>query len=199
MATPPRETAEERLVAAQAKAAAAADVAAAREDEERAKASRTKLARLLKLDAATRFEALSDGTDDLVPADRRRLVRSLKGQAPPRVVVPGGTASRWAIFRSRLPYRRRAVFLTGLSAAWLVTAGLVAWSNTPLGPVESVFPRDVPAVFMLPNGLVVGDRLTPGEVYGLVRSGNDEAVLRKWVPGIGYAQAHVIGDWVKWH
>ncbi len=199
MATPPRETSEERLAAAQARAAAAADVAAAREDGERAKASRTKLARLLKLDAATRFEALSDGTDDLVPADRRRLVRSLKGQAPPRVALPGGTASRWAIFRSRLPYRRRALVLTGLGAAWMVTAGLVAWSNTPLGQVQSVFPQDVAAVFSLPNGVVVYDRLTPGETYGLVRSGNEEAVLRKWVPGIGYAQAYVTGDWVRWH
>ena len=200
MATPPRETSEERLAAAQATAAAAADVAAAREEQERTGFSRAKLAKLLKLDAAARFEALAIEADDLVPADRRRLVKSLKGQAAPaRRVVPGGTASRWAIFRSRLPYRQRGLVLTGLSVAWAVTVGAIAWSNTPLAQVESVFPQDVAAVFTLPNGVVVGDRLTPREVYGLMRNGNGEAVLRKWVPGVGYAQAHVPADWVRWH
>jgi hypothetical protein len=200
MATPPRETSEERLAAAQAMAAAAADVAAAREDQERTKASRAKLTKLLKLDPAARFEALGDEANDLVSADRRRLVKSLKGQtAPTRRVVPGGTASRWAVFRSRLPYRRRGLVLTGLSVAWVVTAGAMAWSNTPLAQVESVFPQDVAVVFTLANGVVVGDRLTPREVYGLMRNGNGEAVLRKWVPGVGYAQAHVPADWVRWH
>lgn len=198
MATPPRETAEERLAAAQARAATAADVAVARENGERAKVSRAELAKLLKLDATARFEALSDGTDDLVPADRRRLVRSLKGQAPPRDAVSAGTASRWVIFRSRLPYRRRALLLTGLGVAWAISAGLVAWSNTPLAQVKSVFPQDVAAVFTLANGVVVGDRLTPREAYGLVRNANGEAVLRKWIPGVGYAQARVPADWVRW-
>ena len=90
MATPPRETSQDRLAAAQARAAEAAKVAAGREEQERIEASRAKLAKLLKLDAATRSEALIDGTDDLVPADRRRLVRSLGGQAPRRPATPRG-------------------------------------------------------------------------------------------------------------
>ena len=43
------------------------------EGAEKLRVTRAKLAELLALDAAKRFEALSDGTDDLVPADRRRL------------------------------------------------------------------------------------------------------------------------------
>jgi hypothetical protein len=89
MATPPRETSEERLAAAQARAAAAAKAAMAREEQERAEISRAKLAKLLKLDAATRSEALADEANDLVPADRRRLLQSLKG-APRRPPAPSG-------------------------------------------------------------------------------------------------------------
>lgn len=101
MATPPHETSEERLAAAQARAATAADAAAAREEQERTKISRAKLAELLKLDAAKRFEALSDGTDDLVPPDRRRLVRSLKEQAPPRRPVVSDRKTLFGAFGGR--------------------------------------------------------------------------------------------------
>jgi hypothetical protein len=101
MATPSGETAKERLAAAQARAAAAADDASEREQQERIEISRAKLAKLLKLDAAARLAALSDGTDDLVPADRRRLVRSLEGQAPPRRPVVSDRKTLFGAFGGR--------------------------------------------------------------------------------------------------
>jgi hypothetical protein len=198
MATPPHETAGERLAKAQAEAAAAAGVAAEREEQQRTQDSAAKLARLLKLDAASRFEALADGTIDLVPFDRRRLVRSLKGHVPARRVITGGTATRWALFRSRLRYRKRPLILSGLTLGWALVVIVVAWSNTPVGTVVSVYPQNVPVVFKLPNGFVAADQMVPNQPYGLVRQGNGEAVLRQWIPGLGYAEAHVPADWVKW-
>ena len=198
MATPPRETAGERLARAQAEAVAAAGVAAEREQQQRTNDSGAKLTRLLRLDAPARFEALADGEIDLVPSDRRRLVRSLKGQAPARRVITGGTATRWAIFRSRLRYRKRPLILSGLALGWALVAVVVAWSNTPVGTVVSVYPQNVAVVFKLQNGFVAADQMVPNQSYGLVRQGNGEAVLRRWIPGLGDAEAHVPAEWVKW-
>lgn len=193
MAVPPRETAKQRLAAAKGRAS----TAARRSDERQAKDSEAVLNRLLRLDPSARFQALADGTADLLPTDRRRLVMSLKSGAPARHAITGGTASRWALFRSRLPYRTRSLAVFGVGVFGVLIALLVTRANTPSGTVKGVSPQNVLATFKLRNGVVTAEQLVANQSYGLVRQGNGEAVLRQWVPGIGYAEAHVPETWIE--
>ena len=84
-----------------AQAMAAAEAAARAVEGLSAEESRKLTDRLLKGGPAARFEALADEESRITPADRRRLLSSLTGKAAPRRAVLAGTASRWAIFRSR--------------------------------------------------------------------------------------------------
>ncbi len=193
MAKPPIPTSSERRAQARAKAQAAAHEASDATVEE----SRKLTAGLLRGSADARFDALSDDTLTLTASDRRHLVRSLAGKEPPRRVIPAGTASRWALIRSRLPYRAGRLTLFGLAILGVTAALLVARSNTPEGLVLSTYPYDVPAAFVLNNGQIAFDKLEPNKRYGLVREGNGEAVLRQWVQGVGYAEAHLPADSVR--
>lgn len=188
MARPPKPpTSEER----RAEAAAAAEAAARRADKTAAEDSRMLTDRLLAGGVEARFDALSDAGLNLTQADRRRLLISLAGKEPPRRTIPAGTASRWALIRSRLPYRVTALASTGLMAALLVTGVLVARANTPLGMVVSNASQDLPLAFSLKDGQVVFHTLEAGKAYAFVRQEGDVAVLRRWVPGTGYAEGRV--------
>lgn len=195
MARPPGPpTAAERL----AEATAAAE-AAEREAETLSAAESRRLAdRLLTGGPDARFDALSDHTLQLTPADRRRILRSLTGQEPPRRIVPGGTASRWALIRSRLPYRAVALASYGLVILGAVAGLVVAHANTPTGTVLSKYPEDRPVTFRLKDGQVAFDTLEANTPYALVRQENGVAVLRRWKPGVGYAEAYVSVDDVHW-
>lgn len=188
MALPPKPPSSgERL----AEAAAAAEAAARRAGETASEDSRALTDRLLAGGIEARFTALSDAGLQLMQADRRRLLVSLAGREPPRRTIPVGTASRWALIRSRLPYRVTALASSGLMAAVLVTGVLVARANTPLGMVVSDASRDLPLAFALKDGRVVFYTLEAGKAYPFVRQEGDMAVLRRWVPGTGYAEARV--------
>ena len=112
-------------------------------------------------------------------------------------MVAVGTASRWALIRSRLPYRSRRLMLSGVMLLGAVAATLVARSHTPEGMVLSNYPYEIPVAFTVKDGQIPFDKLQSDKQYGLVRQENGEAVLRQWVPGIGYAEAHVPAGYVR--
>lgn len=188
MVQPPKPpTSEQRRAEAEAAAAKAARVAAGREAED----SRRLADRLLAGSPAARFDALSDAGPQLAQIDRRRILRSLTGKGSPGRAVPAGTASRWALIRSRLPYRVGALASAGLMAGVLLTGILLARANTPLGTVVSTAGQDLSVAFTLKDGRVAFDRLEAGRRYALVRQEGDISVLRRWVPGVGYAEARI--------
>ena len=112
----------------------------------------------------------------------------MTGKGHPRRTVPAGTASRWALIRSRLPYRVGAMASTGFILALLVTGILVARSNTPLGMVVSNAGQDLSVTFTTKDGQVAFDRLEAGRPYALIRRDDSGDVLRRWVPGAGYSE-----------
>ena len=185
-------TSEER----RAEAAAAAEAAERAATDMNAEESRKLADRLLASGAEARFDALSDGDLALTQADRRRLVGSLAGKEPPRRVVPGSTASRWALIRSRLPYRVSALASSGFIVVVLLTGILVARANTPLGMVVSNASQDWSVSFKLKDGQVAFDRLEAGRSYALVRRDSGGDVLRRWAPGAGYAEARIPAGYV---
>ena len=191
MARPPRPpTAAERL----AEATATAEVAEREAETLSAKESRRLADRLIAGGLDARFDALSDQTLQLTPADRRRILRSLTGKEPPRRIVPGGTASRWALIRSRLPYRAVALASSGLVVLGGIVGLVVARANTPIGTVLSNGSQSLPVAFRLKDGQVVFDTLEANTPYALVRQENGTATLRRWKPGVGYAEAQVSVD-----
>jgi hypothetical protein len=191
MAEPPKPpTSAERRAEADATAGAAQREATALKAQE----SRRRADRLLQGATDARFDALSEEDPQLTPEDRRRILRSLAGKEPPRRVIPGGTASRLALIRSRLRYRSVAVACVGLVVLGTIYGLFVARSNTPIGVVLSNAPQSVPIAFRLKNGQIVFDTLEPDTPYALVRQENGVAVLRRWVPGVGYAEAQVSVD-----
>ncbi|RYB06600.1 hypothetical protein [Lichenibacterium ramalinae] len=193
MAQSPKPPTSEQRRAEAAVAAAAAARAASRTTAEE---SRKLADRLLAGGAEARFEALSDGDLALTQADRRRLLGSLAGKEPPRRVIPGGTASRWALIRSRLPYRIAALASAGFMVVVLVTGILVARANTPLGMVVSNARQDWSVPFALKDGQVAFDRLEAGRSYALVRRDGSGDVLRRWAPGAAYAEARIATGYV---
>ncbi|RYC34070.1 hypothetical protein D3273_02130 [Lichenibacterium minor] len=181
-------TSEARRADADAQAASAARNAA----RTTAEASRGLADQLLRSGADARFDALSNPALHLTPADRRRLLSSLTGHEPARRIVPGGTASRWALIRSRLPYRVGAQAFAGAVVLTAVVGLLVARSHTPIGLVVSDSPQDLLVPFTLEDGRIAFDRLDAGRPYALVSQSDGGMVLRRWVAGVGYAEAHIL-------
>ena len=68
---------------------------------------------------------------------------------------------------------------------------MLARANTPVGMVVSYAPHDVPVPFKLKDGQVAFDTLEANTPYTLIRQENGMAVLRRWKPGVGYAEAQV--------
>lgn len=195
MAQPPKPpTSEER----RAEASVAAQAAGQQADRMVAEESHRLAERLLAGEAGARFDALASQKEDLTPAERRRLLDSLIGYEPRRHVIPGGTATRWALIRSRLFYRIGALASAGAIAILAIVGLLVARSNTPQGVVLSSASQDLQVLFTTGTGQVAFDRLEAGRPYALVSQGNGIAVLRRWVAGVGYAEARVPVDVVHW-
>ena len=119
MARPPRPTSSER----RAQAVAVAKAAALEADSTKVEESRKLADRLLTGDVDARFDALSGQDLELTRVDRRRLLSSLIGKEPPRRTIPAVTAGRWALIRSRLPYRT-GVLPRSVSSSWQRPPGM---------------------------------------------------------------------------
>ena len=183
VAPPARSTLEERYAAAQRAERAAADHVA--------QVSAQALAKLLRGGPEARFAALADPASCLTPEHRGQLLASLRGQAAPARPISAATASWWAIWRSRLPYRVVPLALRGIGAAALIGLGLLAWHRTPAGWVTITGRQALLAPWQLPDGSRSETTLTPGQHYPLVRWEGEVGILRLWLPGRGYAETRV--------
>jgi hypothetical protein len=154
-------------------------------------ASKRHLDGLLKAKPEARFSALAEASSPLTPEDRGRLLQSLRGQSQPTRPITAATASGFAIWRSRLPYRVAPMAMWGLT----LVAGLglvsLARHRTPEGAVTIAAREALVTRWQLPDGGTVDGILRPGERYALVRWEGQLGRLRKWYPGYGYAQTLV--------
>ncbi len=176
-------------------AAAVADVQRAEAAD--AAASRATLDRLRSLSVHKRFEALADDTIKLNPEDRRALVQSLREGAPARRPITATTASRWALFQARLPYRVVPLTLAALALTTGLVVILVARARTPESWVRSRYAQDIAATFRGADGQVLADSLVAGQRYARLRQEGGAVTLRLWVSRVGYATASVPSDWVE--
>ena len=176
-------------------AAAAADLQRAEVAD--AAASRVTLDRLRGLSVQKRFEALGDGKIKLTPEDRRSLHQSLKDGAPARRPIQAATASRWALFQARLPYRVVPLTLSALAVIAGLGAVLVARARTPESWVRSRYAQDVVAEFRGTDGSVIANTLVAGQRYARLNQQGNIATLRLWVPRVGYGTASVPSDWIQ--
>ena len=183
---------EPRYAAARADAAVAEAVA----NDEIKKASAVELKRLMRLSATERFAALENPDLKLTRGDRRELVRSLRDKSPAKVTIGGGTASLWAIWRSRARYKYGSLAMVGLGLVCVIGLIAVARSRTPQQWVVLNSDQEVGATWSFSDGSFAGDRLAPGQKYALYGYSGDQALLRKWVPEVGYAQTRVNTTWL---
>ncbi|MCJ2005545.1 hypothetical protein [Methylobacterium sp. J-092] len=188
-ATTPRDRLEERYGAAIRAADEAATAVTA--------ASARHLAKLLRAGPEARFSALAESSSPLTPEDRGKLLQSLRGQSPPARPITAATASRLAIWRSRLPYRVGTVAMAGLTLVAGVGLVGLALHRTPTGAV-TIAGREVLTIrWQLPDGSTRDGTLQPGQRYALMRWEGQSGRLRKWYPGHGYAEALIPQDYLQ--
>lgn len=159
-------------------------------------ASRAELGRLLALPLDDRFAAIAQVDLQLTDAHRRELVRSLQEKAPAKSPIAAKTASRWARWRARLPYRASSLLAV---ATWLSVAGglyLVARYHTPERWVASAYDYDFQVRWRFPDGRFSDDRLARRSRYTLMRREGVEGILTVWEPAFGYAETRVPLKWL---
>ncbi|WP_457108439.1 hypothetical protein [Methylobacterium sp. P5_C11] len=176
-------------------AAAQADLQRAEEAD--AAASRATLDRLRSLSVRQRFDALGDAKIKLTPEDRRSLLQSLKDGAPAHRPIKAATASRWALFQSRLPYRVVPLTLSALALTAVLGVTLVARARTPEFWVRSRYAQDIAAEFRGADGQMMANSLIAGQRYARLHQAGDTVTLRFWVPRTGYGTASVPSNWVE--
>lgn len=163
-----------------------------------AKASKAVLEKLLRQSVENRFAAFESEAGRLLPADRRTLLASIKNaDLPARRGPVGGTASRLAVWRARLPYQVAGLAASGLALGFALIGLVVAIRNTPSHAVEIVTTYPIPAQFRRMDGIIVADRLEPKTRYVAVSDRGGQTVLRLWLPRQGYATASVPSDWLR--
>ena len=180
-------------------AAARADAAAAEAavKDEIKKASAGELKRLMRLSVAERFAALEKSDLKLTRRDRRELLRSLRDGFATATRISGGTASLWAIWRSRARYQLGLFGIIGVSVLGVGALAFVAHLRTPKLKVVTKFNYDIVAKWVLPDGAIVGDRLVAGTKYALYGRDGEAGILRAWESGVGYAEARVDLAWLQ--
>lgn len=181
----------------------AARVAVARNEAEEArvaeaKASKAVLDKLLRQSVEKRFAAFESEAGKLTPADRRTLLASIKNSDQPAQRAPlGGTASRFAVWHARLPYRVGGMATSCIALGLALIGLVVAIRNTPSHAVEIVTTYPVQAQFRRADGLIVADRLEPKTRYVAMSERGGQTLLRLWLPRQGYATASVPSDWLR--
>ena len=188
-AATPMELLEQRYLAAiQAAEAAAAHVT---------DASGQPLSKLPRASPQAKFKALAEASSPLTPEDRGKLLQSLNGHSPPSRPITAATASRLAIWRSRLPYRIVPLAMRGLILVTGLGLGLLAWHRTPERWMKITGQEVLSTRWQLPNGEIIEGILKPGERYVLVRREGKIGLLRSWYPGRGYAETRVFLGYLK--
>lgn len=181
----------------------AARVAVARDEADEAgaaeaKASKAVLEKLLRQSVEKRFAAFEGESGNLTVADRRTLLASIKNaDMPARRAPVGGTASRFAVWRARLPYRVGGFAASGVALSFALIGLIVATRNTPSHAVEIITTDAVAVQFRRADGVIVADRLEPKTRYVAMSERGGRTLLRLWLPQQGYATARVPSDWLR--
>jgi len=193
MARPAASRSARRVASSEALDARYAEARQAAEAAEEAvrQASASHLVSLLRAKPEVRFAALADSTSVLTTEDRTQLLISLWGAAAPSRPILAGTASRWAIWRSRLPYRVVALTMRGLLLVAGLGFGALAWHRTPERWVSIAGDKVLSTRWQWPGGQIAEGTLRPGERYVLARRDGEFGLLRHWSPDHGYAETRV--------
>ncbi|XUJ36328.1 hypothetical protein ACQ5SK_15685 [Bradyrhizobium japonicum] len=66
--------------------------------------------------------------------------------------------------------------------------GAVVWFRTPRGITVT---QPVQVTLQYPDGRLIDGVMSPGKLWWLIRSHNDRAVIRIWMPTTGYQEFEV--------
>ncbi|UEM13944.1 hypothetical protein J4G43_006635 [Bradyrhizobium barranii subsp. barranii] len=144
-------------------------------------ASRKRLSALLALPPQERFDHLTDRS--LTSADALALTRSVRAETQPK---PRKRISPKTI---RPPRRRGLRSLSSPAGVAIVAMaafyGSVVWFRTPHGIMVT---QPVQITLRYPDGRLIDGVMNPGKLWWLIRSHDDRAVIRIWMPTIGYQE-----------
>lgn len=146
--------------------------------------SAKRLSALLALPPQERFDHVADRS--LTSADALALTRSLRAetQTKPRKRISQKTTRlprRWGLRSLSSP---AGVTLVAMAAFY----GSVVWFRTPRGITVT---QPVQVTLQYPDGRLIDGAMSPGKLRWLIRSHNDRAVIRIWIPTTGYQEFEV--------
>jgi hypothetical protein len=147
-------------------------------------ASTKRLSALLALPPQERFGHLTDRS--LTSADALALTRSLRAetQPKPRKRISPKTIRpprRWGLRSLSSP---AGVAIFAMAAFY----GAVVWFRTPRGITVT---QPVQVTLQYPDGRLIDGVMSPGKLWWLIRSHNERAVIRIWMPTTGYQEFEV--------
>lgn len=144
--------------------------------------SAKRLSALLALPPQERFDHLADRS--LTSADALALTRSLRAETQPR--------KRISQKRTRPPRRWGMRSLSSPAGVAIVAMaafyGSVVWFRTPRGITVT---QPVQVTLQYPDGRLIDGVMSPSKLWWLIRSHNDRAVIRIWMPTTGYQEFEV--------
>lgn len=146
--------------------------------------SAKRLSALLALPPQERFDHLADRS--LTSADALALTRSLRAETQPKPRKPISQKTtrpprRWGMRSLSLP---AGVAIVAMAAFY----GSVVWLRTPRGITVT---QPVQVTLQYPDGRLIDGVMSPGKLWWLIRSHNDRAVIRIWMPTTGYQEFEV--------
>jgi hypothetical protein len=147
-------------------------------------ASTKRLSALLAFPPQERFDHLADRS--LTSADALALTRSLRTGIQPnpqKRVSPNTTQPprRWGLRSLTSP---AALAMVAMAAFY----GSVVWLRTPRGVMVT---QPVQITLQYPDGRLIDAVMNPGKIWWLIRSHDDRAVIRIWMPTAGYQEFEV--------
>lgn len=146
--------------------------------------SAKRLSALLALPPQERFDHLADRS--LTSADALALTRSLRVGIQPKPQKRVSSTTTRARHRWSLKVLTAPAIVAILAMAALY-GGLV-WVRTPYAVMVA---RPVQITLQYPDGRLVNAVMNPGKIWWLIRSHDDRAVIRIWMPTTGYQQFEV--------
>lgn len=147
-----------------------------------AKDSAALLRKLNRQSVDRRFQALADPDLKLTAADRRDLVRSIRGSDLSKQAQSVATATGWEILRSRLRYRLFSTSVTACAAIAAVVLIGVAHHRTPIQWVSIAATQSFLVQRTFPSGEVVSYPVSPGARYAAIQLADNLVQLRDWEP-----------------
>lgn len=148
------------------------------------RSSTKRLSGLLALPPQERFDHLADRS--LTSADALALTRSLRAETQPKPRKRISTKAtlppyRWGLSSLSSP---AGVAIVAMAAFY----GSVVWFRTPSAITVT---QPVRVTLQYPDGRLIDGAMKPGKRWWLIRSHNERAVIRIWMPTTGYQEFEV--------